>query len=189
MGYSVQDLTTTTPASVISTADLKAFLRVEHSEEDTLIEAMRVAAIQHIENMCNIGIGDRNAYVTFDVVPKELEIPVGPVSQISAVTVGTSSGQSLIATTSYYTDLQRKPARLTFIDVPSAYEHTYEKIQVLCNYGYNEASVPEALVHAIKLLVAHMYELRQPEVIGTISTSLKLGLESLVNPYRIVSFR
>jgi hypothetical protein len=39
------------------------------------------------------------------------------------------------------------------------------------------------------LLVAHMYELRQPEVIGTISTSLKLGLESLVNPYRIVSFR
>jgi len=189
MGYSVQDITTTTPASVVSTADLKAFLRVEHSEEDTLIEAMRVAAIQHIENMCNIGIGDRNAYVTFDYVPKQFEIPVGPVNQISTVTVGTSTGQVLIASTSYYIDIKRKPARVSFIDVPSAYEHTYEKIQVLVNYGYNEASVPDAVVHAIKLLVAHMYELRQPEVIGTISTSLKLGLESLVNPYRIVSFR
>jgi len=41
-------------------------------------------------------------------------------------------------------------------------------------------------VHAIRLLVAHMYENRQEEVIGTITTRLKFGLEALLNPFRII---
>ena len=50
-------------------------------------------------------------------------------------------------------------------------------------------SVSEPSSHAIKLLVSHMYDQRSPEIAGMMTTKLKLGLESLLNPYRIVSFR
>jgi hypothetical protein len=46
--------------------------------------------------------------------------------------------------------------------------------------------MPAPVLQAIRLLVAHMYENRQEEVIGTITTRLKFGLEALLNPFRII---
>ena len=85
MAYSIVETTTPTYSAVISTADLKAFLRVTHSDEDTLIEAMRAAAIQHVESFCNIRLGDRTAVMYLDDFPQAMEIPVGPVNSITSV--------------------------------------------------------------------------------------------------------
>ena len=50
--------------------------------------------------------------------------------------------------------------------------------------GYT--TVPEPVVHAIKLLVSTMYENRQDEVTGSITSRLKFGLDALLNPFRII---
>ena len=42
------------------------------------------------------------------------------------------------------------------------------------------------MVHAIKLLVSTMYENRQDEVTGSITSRLKFGLDALLNPFRII---
>jgi len=192
MRYTVTDASAPVYSDVVSTADLKAFLRVEHSEEDTLIEAMREAAILHIENVTNLRIGDRSVSITYEDVYSKFEIPVGPVD-VTGFTLlyrtDASSMTTMVKDTDYYLDHLRKPAQVSLINVPNVYDYSFYKMQVVATVGYTEATVPEAIVHAIKLLVAHMYELRQPEVVGTITTQVKLGLDALLNPYRIVSFR
>ena len=192
MRYTISDVTTATTSQIVSTADLKAFLRVEHSEEDTLIEAMRDAAVLHIENVTNTRLGDRIVLIAYEEVYSKFEIPVGPVSgtgfQLSYRT-GPTTTTTLTQDTDYYLDYLRNPAQVQLINVPSAYDYTFLKLNITATVGYIESAVPEPMVHAIKLLVAHMYELRQPEIVGTITTQVKLGLDALLNPYRIVSFR
>jgi len=192
MRYTISDVTTATTSQIVSTADLKAFLRVTHSDEDSLIEAMRDAAVLHIENMTNTRLGDRTVLLTYEEVYDKFEIPIGPVSGtgfILSYRTGPTTIVTLTQDTDYYLDYLRNPAQVELIRTPSAYEYTFSKLNVTATVGYLEAAVPKPLVHAIKLLVAHMYELRQPEITGTITTKLKLGLEALVNPYRIISFR
>lgn len=190
MHYGIVETGSGTPSEVISTADLKAFLRVTHSDEDTLIEAMREAAIRHIEGFCNIRIGDRSAVFHYNAFPDQVELPVGPVNSITSVQYATSdSTTATMSSSDYYATLGRSPFMIAFKNIPSTYSDTYKKLQITVDLGYAEASVPGPIVHAIKLLVSHMYDQRSPEVIGTITTKLKLGLESLLNPYRIVSFR
>ena len=192
MRYTVTDASAPTYSDVVSTADLKAFLRVEHSEEDSLIEAMREAAILHIENVTNLRIGDRSVSITYEDVYSTFEIPVGPVSSTGFTLLyrtDASTTVPLVKDTDYYLDHLRKPAQVTLINVPDAYDYSFYKMNVVATVGYTEATVPAAIVHAIKLLVSHMYEMRQPEIVGTITTQVKLGLDALLNPYRIVSFR
>ena len=58
MYYTLEITGTANEANIVSTADLKTFLRVDHSDEDTLIEALRSAAIEYVQNYCNVQLGD-----------------------------------------------------------------------------------------------------------------------------------
>lgn len=189
MQYGIEESGSGTPSEVISTADLKAFLRVTHSDEDTLIEAMREAAIRHIESYCNIRIGDRTGTFYFNHFPDRVELPVGPITAVSSVEYATADGTfSTMNAGDYFITYGRDPLMIEFNTIPSYFTDTFRKMKVTATLGYAEADVPGPVVHAIKLLVSHMYDIRSIEVMGVIN-KVKLGLEALLNPYRIISFR
>lgn len=48
--------------------------------------------------------------------------------------------------------------------------------------------VPPALIEAIKLLVAHLYENREASLVGITSGELPFGLMDLITPYRQWAF-
>ena len=50
------------------------------------------------------------------------------------------------------------------------------------------APVPNALLEAIKLLAAHLYENREASLVGVTSQELPLGLFDLLGPYRAWAF-
>lgn len=190
MKYSLTYTSDITAESVISTADLKLFLRVDHSEEDSLISALRLAAINFVEKYCNVRLGSVSAVMYLDKFPSWWEVPAGPVTAVNSITyqVGPSSTATL-DTSNYYYDLKRKPARIAVINPPSVYDYSMAGVEVNLTIGYAEAAVPEALVQAVRLLVGHYYEQRQGVVVGTISSQLPIGVYSLCNPYRIISAR
>jgi len=190
MKYSLEYTSSITAADVISTADLKLFLRVDHSEEDTLIEALRLAAIQYIENYCNLKLGSVSAVMYMDKFPVSWEIPTAPVTAVTSITYNTSAVDVVtLDTGNYFVDLKRKPARISVINVPSVYDYVYGGVQIYLTIGYEEANVPEAILHAIRLLVGHYYEQRQESISGTIITNIPSGIHSLLNPYRVISDR
>jgi hypothetical protein len=59
------------------------------------------------------------------------------------------------------------------------------KVQYVVGWA-TAAEVPEALRHAILLLVAQLYENRTPEVTGTIVSQIGLSYDALLEPYRFV---
>jgi len=61
-------------------------------------------------------------------------------------------------------------------------------VQISLTVGYAEADVPAAIVHAIKLMVAHWYENRR-QVITSNPYEIPMGVHSLLNPYRIINAR
>ena len=175
--------------TIITVADLKAHMRVTHTAEDTLISALRSAAISWVEEHCNIKLG---SYTARGYLPGfyNSRIPIGPVTAVSEVkyqvTADTDYDSDLTTLDAglWFTDLISQPSRIAFRDVPSVYEYALNPVVVSFTAGYS--TMPTPVLQAIRLLVAHMYENRQEEITGTISTRLKFGLESLLNPFRII---
>jgi len=175
--------------TIITVADLKTQLRVTHSLEDTLIGAMRSAAISWVEEHCNIKLG---SYTARGYLPGfyNSRIPIGPVTAVSEVKYQVTEDTdydtdlSTLDAGLWFTDLISQPSRIAFRDVPSVYEYSLNPVVVTFTAGYS--TIPAPVLQAIRLLVAHMYENRQEEVIGTITTRLKFGLEALLNPFRII---
>jgi uncharacterized phiE125 gp8 family phage protein len=190
MYYTLEITGTATESSIVSTADLKTFLRVDHSDEDTLIEALRSAAIEYVQNYCNLQLGDLPAVMYLDNFEGMFEVPIGPVASIISITYNpTASTTSTLPTNQYYADLKRKPARISIVSPPSVYEYISNGVQVNMTLGYAEGSIPDGLLHAVKLLVAHYYENRNIVVVGTISSEVPNLIHSLLNPYRVISDR
>lgn len=175
--------------TIITVADLKAHMRVTHTHEDTLISALRSAAISWVEEHCNIKLG---SYTARGYLPGFYSsyIPIGPVTAISEVKYQTtadkdySSDLTTLAAGNWYTDEISQPARIAFRDYPSVYEYALTPVVVTFTAGYS--TMPAPVLQAIRLLVSHLYENRQEEVAGTITARLKFGLEALLNPFRII---
>ena len=178
---------TPTLDSVITVADLKTHLRVDHSDEDTLIEAYRDAAIKWVEDYCNTRLGDVTAVGYLDYF-KPSRFPVGPISAISSVTYKDTAGDTqTLDTSKYWYDIKTNAARITFDQVPDTYDDSYHRVQINMTLGYAEADVPAPILTAIRWMVAHLYEQRQPVVAGTIATELPMGMYAILNPYRIIT--
>ena len=175
--------------TIITVADLKAHMRVTHTAEDTLISALRSAAISWVEEHCNIKLG---SYTARGYLPGFYNsyIPIGPVTAVTEVKYQTTADTdyttdlTTLVASNWFTDTISQPARIAFRDYPNVYEYALTPVVVSFTAGYS--TVPAPVLQAIRLLVAHMYENRQEEITGTITTRLKFGLDALLNPFRII---
>lgn len=147
----------------------KLHLRVDGSDEDSLIQALITAARVHVEQVCQLAIGQQEWRITLDGFPSNngpIELPGGRVQSISAMTyvdplgvVQTWAPADLA--TNVRTDLDSVPARLT----PSPTTLGWPNWQPVTNavsvtYDVGEAA-PEPIKAAILLMVGGMFENRQ----------------------------
>jgi uncharacterized phiE125 gp8 family phage protein len=175
-----------TDTDIISLLDLKNFLKVENTADDTLIPALLTAARKYVEDytgvLCNSGT------VTFYAESwAAFRFAAGPVTAVDTVSYKTdASTYATLATTGYAVSTKAIPQRLQFYSPPSLYNNTLEKVKVTTTAGYAEAYIPAPMVQAMRLLVGHWYEQRSQVIVGTISSQLPLGIHALLNPYRIL---
>lgn len=188
MFLSVENASAANYATVISTSDLKDHLRVTSSDEDTLVNSYRTAACQFVENYCNTRLTSQSVYFYAQAFGAIGEFQIGPVISVSAVEYKTSKTGSYITLDSanYYVEKARVPALIKFMTAPSTDGDALAPIRVTATCGY--ATTPEPLVHAVRLLVAHYFENRQAAEVGNIK-EIPLGIKSLLNTYRSISFR
>jgi uncharacterized phiE125 gp8 family phage protein len=209
--------TVTGPAAEpISTATAKKWLRINSliTADDTLIDALVTAARQHVEEYCQIRLITQTVRQTLDrwpgyranaIMPNEgrisdwkngkvdyVELIARPVQSISSVTVYDDAGNSSAwASSNYRLSEPGDRSRLVPTDNaawPSA-ERRSDAIEIVYVAGFGDAGsdVPDAILKAMKLLVAHWYENREAEVLGTISTPIKIGVQALLAPYRFLT--
>ena len=173
---------------VITVAELKEHLRVDSNDEDTLIEAYRDAAIAWVEDYCNTRLGDVTAVGYMDYF-YNARFPVGPVDSITNVTyLDTANASQTLATTKYWYDIKTKATRITFDSVPDLYDDTFNAVQINMVLGYPEASIPNPIITAIRLMVGHLYENRQEVTSGGgVPREIPMGMHAILSPYRIIT--
>jgi len=174
-----------TGTDIISLADMKEWLRVDHSDEDTTITAIIDSAVQSIQNYT----GRHFKTTTFIATLDSFHSATFPyeVSGITAISYIDRAGsvQTLISS-KYFLDLYTQPARIKFKNTPDIIEDEFNAITIA---GTITNSIKPPLVHAIKMLAAHFYENRRAVIVGTISSEIPLGIKALINPYRIISLK
>jgi uncharacterized phiE125 gp8 family phage protein len=176
----------------ISLAEAKAFLRVEHNDDDATIGALMSGARIHIEAQTRRALMTQTWRLTRDVWPASGVLPLLPAQLRALVAVRVYDADSNVQTVlpaSFGIDKIAAPAVLTFergaLPAPGRIAGGIE-IDIEAGYGA-AADVPEPLRHAIRLLVAHWYENRALISASGEIASVPASVASLIAPYRVVS--
>lgn len=185
---------TKTPAqvnleNVVSISELKNFCRIDHTADDTLLSTLRAAAVGYVEEYTNtlvgtyscVGYSDRWQPLLFGVGP----LPTTQTISVSYLANNGGDYQSLDSS-KYFTDFVSMPARIGFDETPMLADDELNAVKIQFVAGHPDNAVPDAMVHAIQMLVAGMYEQRSPEIVGTISTQSQFGVRALLAPHRII---
>jgi uncharacterized phiE125 gp8 family phage protein len=180
----------TAPATEpVSTADAKTHLRV--SGEDSYIEGLVKAARQQVEQYLHRALINQTWDIYFTNFRNVMRLPYSPVSSVTSVKYYDLDGvQQTLSSNLYYVVNSSDPA-----EIVKKYNVTYPDteygrpdpvvIRQICGYGSTGASVPQPIIHAIKLLVTDMYEHRGNYVVGTNASSIPNYLVSLLHPYKL----
>lgn len=164
-------LITAATALAVSLIEAKAHLRVDTSDDDTLITAMITAATEAAEQMTGRAIMPQTWDLTLDVFPFDIELTRVPVASITSVIYTDTNGAEQTLSQSAY-------SLHNYDDFGSAYvspiydtewpatrdQANAVKVRYVAGYA-NAAAVPEPIKAWIKLQVGAMYENREAEVV------------------------
>ncbi len=172
-------------------SDIKAHLRVTDSEEDTLIAGLITAARVHIEHLLSRALITQSWSYFLDTWPADdtVVLPLNPVQSIGSIQIyDADDSTTLLSQGDYYPDLAADPARIIWLGkalrpAPGRVANGIE-VQFSAGYGDLADDVPEPLRQAIRLLVTHWYERREPVEVGEQPAQVPMMIASLLSPYR-----
>lgn len=156
------------PIEPVSLDEAKLFLRIDHDDENDLIETLIRSSRERLEDRLNIAMIER----TMRLVTSErgdIALPRWPVSSIETVVIEEEE------TNVFTVNLRSRPVIITVtLGSPVRVEFT-------AGYGSQAGDIPAPLRQAILLLVAHGYEHRNGE-----TGSFPLMVDALTMPYRVL---
>ena len=169
--------------------EAKAHLGIINStDDDAYISALIETARQYAENFTNRLFVTQDWSLYLDDFSDEMELR-SPVQSIIGIDYYDSNNalQSL-ASSVYLLDSNSTPARVVRATGQS-WPYTYTRpdaVRIKFRAGYGDPpSVPQAIKHAILIMVGHFYESREPVVIGTVVSSVPWSAEALLSQYRV----
>jgi uncharacterized phiE125 gp8 family phage protein len=177
----------------VTLAEAKAYLRVEHDDDDEVISALIAGARVHIEAQTRRALITQTWRLTRDVWPIDGRILIlpAPLRELAAARVVMLNGSSQSISPSVFSaDRAGAPAILAFglgalpmSDRPVA----GIELDIEVGYGDTPADVPAPLRQAIRFLLAHWYENRGATTIGHEVAVLPYTITALIAPYRVLA--
>ena len=171
---------------IISLADMKEFLRVDYTDEDATITALIDSAVQYVQNYTGLHFKLTTFSMNLDWF-HYVDIPSQIISVTSVQYYDISNDIQTLDVSKYYADASHEPARVAFLTPPSTFDDRFNSVIINGTLGISPPAPP--LVHAMKMLCAHYYENRRAVVVGAMSSKIPLGIENILNPYRIISLK
>ena len=188
-----------TPPAIqpVTLAEAKLHLRVDHNDEDALIQSLIRAATEHLDGLTGIlgrCLVEQVWRQDHDRFARQMIIPLGPAVTAQSITWRDPAGQlSTVPSVSY--DLRTDDAGNAVIRFDADYAfptnlHESRAIAITFKAGYETnpgppatSTVPDPLKVAILLLVGHWYQNREA-VSAAGMASLPFAVEALIAPYR-----
>ena len=175
----------------VSLEEYKDHLRVALTEDDVLIASLGSAAVGYTEETTSRALVDTQYKLICDsIVNNFIELPRSNATSITSVTQIDKDGASNVVPSSVYMLNKSGVRNFVVLNVgqswPSVDLQAAGGIEVVFNAGYADAAaVPETLKSALKLMVSHLYEFREPVVTGTMVNSVPFTYDALVAPFTV----
>ena len=192
MGY---QLTGAPAVEPLSTADVKAHLRVDVADDDVLIDMLIAASRQYCEQATGRSLVTQKWALVMDgfyaAGGPAVMLEHGPVQSIDSVVYTDMGGvQQSMPSTDYVADLSGMLARITprFGKVWPITLPQMASVVINFTAGYGvAAAVPEGLKSWMKLRIGSLYKNRESVVIdGRVDVMPLPYVDSLLDAYRIV---
>lgn len=187
----------------ITVGEAKAHLRVDDNGSDDLITAYIKAARNLVEEKLHRALITQTWQLQLDrfpgpevdlatrvLVDGRIELPRPRLLAVSSITYVDGDGATQTMSSSLYNDDDtNEPARLV-LAYGESWPTTRDQINAVtitytAGYGSTAAYVPDAIKHALKLLVGHFWENREATIVGTIVAELPMAVDALLGPYRV----
>jgi uncharacterized phiE125 gp8 family phage protein len=176
----------------LALADAKAFLRVEHADDDDVIAALVAGARIHIEAQTRRALITQSWRLVRDAWPADGRIAAAPapLRSVTAARVYKDDGTTTdIDTQAFVLDTASAPGVIAFAPWSLAQPGRAVggiEIEFEAGYGDTAADVPEPLRQALRLLLSHWYENRGL-VADHVVALLPATVAALIAPYRVLS--
>lgn len=182
-----------TPAAelAVSLADVKAHLRVDTTDEDTLITAYIAAAAELAEQATGRALMPQTWELTLDAFPEAFEITRVPAASITSLKYWDATGTQQTMGTGLYTldnsdDFGNAYVVPVYAGMWPVNRDQINAVALRYLAGYaTAAAVPDSIKAWIKLQVGAMYENRQAE--GAVQTYALGFADRLLDRYKVWS--
>jgi uncharacterized phiE125 gp8 family phage protein len=175
-------------AEPLSLADAKAFLRVEHGDDDALIAALIAAARGHIEAFARCALIAQTWRLTLDRWPESGRIRprIGPLRALAAARLRDEADIATeIETGGFVIDRAAGGIAAPPWALPSP-RRAVAGIELDLEVGFGDAAdVPPLLAQALRMLVAHWYENRGLIAIGQSVAMMPASVNAMIASHRV----
>ena len=168
----------------VSVDELRQHLRIETRDEDDYLAGLISAARLMVEADTRRALCTQTRVLRLDNLPWGIELDCVPVQSITSIQYyDLSNAQQTLDCSQYDNDLAEVPPII--IESHSAtWPATYERVGAVsvtfvCGYTSTTA-IPGTAKQAILRLAGGWYSVREAEVVGTITTEVKLSYDALI---------
>jgi len=159
-----------TGAEPLALSDAKTYLRIDGTDDDTLVTALIASSRSVAEKYINKAIVQYTVTLTLDYLPPGgILLPIGPVQSVTSIQVTDSSNTTTTWNSSNYV-VDTQGGRIVYVvgaSLPPSYA-LVNGVTVTYVAGYGLASdvtgVPAGIVQGIRHLIAGSYENREVAV-------------------------
>ena len=170
----------------VTLQEAKDQLRVDTSDEDTLIQNLIYVAQRQVEEFTNLDLtGATYDFYLTNLPADGIVLPKSPVASISSIKYRDASNvEQTWATSNYYYIVQESPLRIRYTDaytLPSLYTNRFDAITVRFVTGFTSPdALPTPLKQAVLIILTDLYETRSDTPRERFS-----NWQSLCYPYRV----
>ena len=162
----------------VTTAEAKAWARIDTTDDDTLVGSLIEAATAYCETFTNRQFMTATWDQIYDTFPQFIRIRKPPLASSTSIIYLDSAGSSqTLATNQYQVITSSLPGhvyRAPSVSWPSTESGRFDAVTVKFVAGYGDASaVPEGIKDAIKQYVTTRYNHREEIIVGQLVSEMK----------------
>ena len=183
------EVKTVSTIDILTTAEVKAHLKVDTAADDTLIDNLRDAATNSAQEYTNRFFTSTTLTQYADKWSEIAELYKSPLQSITHIKYYDSDDSlQTLSSSVYNSDASAMPARIA-LAVNQSYPTTSDRIAAIrVEYivGVTAANlVDNAIKQAVLLTIGHWYQNREAVIVGRIATELPMAAKYLLDQYKI----
>ncbi len=157
------------------------------TEDDDYLDTLITTATDKVEQFLHRRLITQTWYLYLASWPDTIVLPFGKLQSVTSIKYKDTDGdESTWSSDEYIVDTNTDPGEvvLGYGEVypnETLYPSNPIEVEFICGYGDAGSDVDPMIKHAMKLVISDLYETRETEIIGAITSKLKT-IENLLIP-------